>query len=225
MSNYIPTFTRYLYDVSLVESSLEMSLLAKNREEALFWAYELYHSGFQERIWKFVTVLYNKHYAKNHPRFKTRLSKIYAEWNETNNVCLLGNVVGTLAVWEPNEEDISKPRFIILYKEDRHTTKPVTTPARHYLKQVSNYVVQFCNNIDTIILRNIREAYLGKDWLYYCSKTPIWEERIRSAGGIVDDEKMCVDFVSDDALESFYDDWGLEPDEQPEHIHIIHGII
>jgi hypothetical protein len=224
MTSYIPIFTRYLYDVSLVERSLELSLLAKNREEALYWAYELYHSGFQEYVWQLLFTLYNKHYSAIYPQLKMRLSKIHAEWCETHNVCLLGNVVGTLVVWDPNEKDSSKPRFNILYKEDRHATKPVITPVRHYLKHVSNYSVRPCN-IDPTILQNIREAYLGKDWLYYCSKTPVWAERIHSAYGIVNDEKKCVEFENDDALESFYDKWGIEPDEQPDHIHVMHGII
>ena len=215
-----PTFTRYLYEVDLVKQSLELSLIDKNREESLFWAFELYYSGFQEEIWQFIMRLYETHYQKYHMQFKTRLDSIYAEWKETGNACLLGTVVGTLAVWEVGKV-IEKRQFIILYRDTRHITHPVTMPTRHYLKQVSQFAIRL---YDTNISENIREAYLGKDWLYYCSKTPIWEERIRAFNGIVDDEKKCVEFADDDSLESFYENWGFEPDEQPVEIHAMHGV-
>ena len=41
-------YTRCLYDKKAVEFSLLIALLDRNREEALFWTYELYHSGFKE---------------------------------------------------------------------------------------------------------------------------------------------------------------------------------
>ena len=216
----IPIFTRYLYEVNQVKQSLELSLLDKNREESLFWAFELYYSGFQEETWQFIMRLYETHYQKYYMQFKTRLDKNYAEWKKTGDVCLLGTVVGTIAVWELKHIDEKRP-FIILYRDTRHVTRPVIAPVRHYLKQVSQFAIRI---YDTDVSENIREAYLGKDWLYYCSKTPIWEERIRAFGGTVDDEKKCVEFADDDALESFYDNWGFEPDEQPTEIHAMHGV-
>ena len=49
-------FTRYLYEKEEVEIALLLSLLYKKEEESLFWAYELFYSGFilelQQLIWK-----------------------------------------------------------------------------------------------------------------------------------------------------------------------------
>ena len=39
-------FTRYLYIKQDVETGLILSLLDKDKERSLFWAYELFHSGF-----------------------------------------------------------------------------------------------------------------------------------------------------------------------------------
>jgi len=217
-------FTRYLYELSFVESSLELSLLEKKREEALFWVYEIYHSGFKIHAWQFTIALYNAHYLKHYSKFKARLDKLYAEWRETGNDCLLGTVVGTLASWNPNQVT-NKRHLIILYKEDRHVTKSAIVQPYHYLKQISKYAVRFNEHVDLDVLQEVREAYLGQDWLYYCSKTPIWQERIFSANGIVNDEKRCVEFINDVALESFYNMWGFEPDEQPADIHILRGIL
>jgi hypothetical protein len=49
-------FTRYLYVKDEVEVALLVSLLNKN-EDAIFWAFELYFSGFETELlnlfWKF----------------------------------------------------------------------------------------------------------------------------------------------------------------------------
>ena len=42
-------FTRYLYDESSVSRSLVSALLKQNEDEALFWAFELYWSGFHKK--------------------------------------------------------------------------------------------------------------------------------------------------------------------------------
>jgi hypothetical protein len=68
-------FTRYLYEKAEVEISLFLSLLSKKEEEALFWGYELYYSGFQndliDQLWK----IYYDFYASLNPGFYTYLSK------------------------------------------------------------------------------------------------------------------------------------------------------
>ena len=44
------TFTRYLYLKEEVEVALLVSLLNKDKERALFWAYELYYSGLANEL-------------------------------------------------------------------------------------------------------------------------------------------------------------------------------
>ena len=72
---------------------------------------------------------------------------------------------------------------------------------------------------------DLREAYLGGDWLYYCRNTPIWAERIAKYGGICREDAKTVAFKSDDDLEAFYEAWGFEPDEQSREMHLKHGVI
>ena len=284
-----PIFTRYLYEFNLVKYSLQQSIIEKKREEALFWAYELYHSGFREEVWEYVRQVYLQYwaiperimrvgiegfskrsgvettegsflgeYSASNPLFYTRIVKMYDRWKETDDVCLLGTVVGTLAVWDREEDKNTgttpSKQFIILYKDDRHQTIPVNFPPRHYLKQVSKYPIR------GRLTAAERDAYLGTNWLYYCAKTPIWETRIREYRGTIlernhslsfEDKSSLVTspfgsprtptlilrsgvlangekegevaFNTDDDLESFYDKWGLEPDEQSLEMHTIHG--
>ena len=43
-------FTRYLYEKDEVKVALITSVLNKNCEEAQFWGYELYYSGFKKEL-------------------------------------------------------------------------------------------------------------------------------------------------------------------------------
>ena len=243
-----PQFTRYLYERRQVQYSLQMALMDKKREESLFWAYELYHSGFKDEVWQFVIEIYLQHYATYNPRFRTRLDSFYAEWQKTNDVCLLGTVVGTLACWDCDKrEDKKQPtkKFLILYKEDRHQTILVTYPARKYLQQVSKFPIRIQTTQNAELLRpssfrpqadkgapapfetptpQNAELLLRQNWLYYCAKTPIWMSRIKEGRGFIQETTQTVEFNTDDDLEEFYDKWGFEPDEQSMEMHRIHGI-
>ena len=219
-----PIFTRYLYEFNHVKHSLLESIREKQREESLFWAYELYHSGFQEEVWQCVRGLYSKCSRS----IELRFDKFYAEWKATCDACLLGTVVGTLAVWEPDpekreEQAAQKPtkKIIILYKEDRHQNVVVNCATRNYLKLVSRY------SLRGRLSAAERDAYLGPYWLYYCAKTPLWESRIQEGGGKIfesEGEEGRIEFETDDLLEAFYERWGFEPDEQSLETHQLHGI-
>lgn len=68
-------FTRYLYENEEVEIALMLSLLHKKEEQALFWAYELYYSGFQKGLIDFIWTIYYDFYATMNPGFQTYLLK------------------------------------------------------------------------------------------------------------------------------------------------------
>ena len=215
-----PIFTRYLYEKTQVEESLLESMLEKQREESIFWAYELYHSGYKQETWQFVMNIYLQYYANviSNQKYKLQLEKYYIDWLHSRMDCLLGTVVGTLAHWdnEKTTNNEKKRQFIILYKEDRHQTMDAVFPARHYLKYVTAFPIRKSKtDLD------ISESYLG-NWLYYC-RTPIWKERIESFGGRIEENDEVV-FETDEQLEEFYDRWGFEPDEQSMQMHNAHGV-
>jgi len=224
-------FTQYWYEQQKNQNNLQMALMEKKREESLFWAYELYHSGFKDEVWQLVIEIYLQHYETYNPRFRTRLDSFYAEWQKTNDACLLGTVVGTLACWDCDRGEDKQPtkRFLILYKEDRHQTIPVTYPARKYLQQVSKFSVRTPTIPELPRPSSFRpqaelQLLLHQNWLYYCAKTPIWVSRIEEGRGFIQENTQTVEFNTDEDLEEFYDKWGLEPDEQSMEMHRIHGI-
>lgn len=70
--------TRYLYETTHVHRSLVWALLDRNRDEALFWAYELYFSGLQEDLFNFLWEAYQRFYQEATPELGQTLGALYA---------------------------------------------------------------------------------------------------------------------------------------------------
>jgi len=71
-SNFV--FTRYLYEKEEVKLSLLFSIL-KRKEEATFWAYELYYSGFKDELKDLFWQIYYDFFATLNPAFNIYLLK------------------------------------------------------------------------------------------------------------------------------------------------------
>jgi hypothetical protein len=67
-------FTRYLYIKEEVKLSLLVSILQKN-DDAIFWAYELYYSGFKHELFNFIWKIYYDFFATLNPNFGAYLFK------------------------------------------------------------------------------------------------------------------------------------------------------
>ena len=65
-------FTRYLYLKDEVKLALLVSLLKKS-DDAIFWAYELYYSGFKTELFEFIWHIYYVFYATLNPSFEAYL--------------------------------------------------------------------------------------------------------------------------------------------------------
>ena len=63
-------FTRYLYIKNEVEISLLSAILNKKNDESLFWAFELYYSGFTNDLLYLIWRIYFEFYATLNPTFE-----------------------------------------------------------------------------------------------------------------------------------------------------------
>jgi hypothetical protein len=73
-------FTRYLYEKEEVKIALLTSILNKKLEESLFWAYELFYSGFTHELTELFWKMYYDFYATMNPSFeKFLLNKLLIE--------------------------------------------------------------------------------------------------------------------------------------------------
>ena len=71
-------FTRYLYVKDEVEISLLVSILNKS-DDSLFWAYELYYSGFKSELFDMIWKIYYDFFSTLNPTFESYLLKKHKE--------------------------------------------------------------------------------------------------------------------------------------------------
>lgn len=103
-------FTRYLYIKDEVRISLLVSLLNKS-DNALFWAYELFYSGFQHELFKFIFEIYYDFYYILNPSFEQFLFTKYIESQGELSDILLGSLIQNL-LYRPFNLDVFMLRQI-----------------------------------------------------------------------------------------------------------------
>jgi hypothetical protein len=98
-------FTRNLYEKGSVYYSIWYSLLNKDREQAKFWTYELYYSGFKKEFFKYIWKIYYCYYAYNNPKFEKFLLRRTLEWFEDEDKdWIIGNIIDNLCLREVSLE-------------------------------------------------------------------------------------------------------------------------
>ena len=234
-------FTRYLYLKVEVKQSLMMSLLDHNYDESLFWAYELYFSGFETEAFEYLYILYEDLYELKNPGLKKYINAVIDNWGKNkNHHWLLGSIVMTLCSrnyslenfvckffkvkceQKPTDNNNNKQNFIINLKEsdiEKYKTR-ICEPHKAYKVLTEVCIYPLRKNIvklfETFIPPNIKELY-WYHWLYYAAKSPVWQNRIIQYNGKINHENLSVEFSDEDEekMVEFYSLWGYEPDEQP----------
>lgn len=75
MSTSNIVFTRYLYLLDDARLALVGAILGREKEQALFWAYEIYFSGFYEEVLATLWDCYYNFYAVDHSTIEAAISK------------------------------------------------------------------------------------------------------------------------------------------------------
>lgn len=106
MSASLLILTRYLYvkeevAISIINSMLELDPVA------IFWAYELYHSGFQEETFEIIFKTYYYLFASLNPDVESFLHEKLAEWRTApeTNAYVINDIMQTLLI-RPYDTDV-----------------------------------------------------------------------------------------------------------------------
>ena len=163
-------FTRYLYEKDEVKLSLVLCILNKKEEEAIFWAYELYYSGFHnELVGVFWSLYYDFYYTMN-PSFEkylqTRLKKNLAL--DTDSVNYISMIVNNFMI-RPHTMDV----FML---------KQIVEICDFDKADIQDYITSSEKNID-IMRRELITALRTKDFMMMASLIliDIKDEHIDSA--------------------------------------------
>ena len=148
-------FTRYLYEKDEVKMALVVCILNK-KDEAIFWAYELYYSGFQSELVAVFWSLYYEFYYTLNPSFEkylqTRLKKNLAL--ETDSVNYISMIVNNFMI-RPHNMDIFMLKQILDICDFDKT-------------DIQDYITNPENNI-AIMRRELISAMRTKDFMMLAS--------------------------------------------------------
>jgi len=209
-------FTRYLYIKSNVIKSLQVAIEMYDYESALFWAYELYYSGFEYEVFDILFTIYESRYAKDHPKMGEYMKKKKNEYIDasTNKKDTIVATIIKNMMKKNDIPEINNPRFVAIQESqiDRYKTKELTHDNWKYLSIVcekSVFKIKMSKKTETKILDIFRDK-----WLFCASFSPIWKKRIHEYNGKIIGRTSDIIFDSDDDFDKFYDRYNYETDEQ-----------
>ena len=149
-------FTRYLYEKDEVKLALILCILNKKAEEAIFWAYELYYSGFQSELTDVFWSLYYDFYYTLNPSFEkylqTRLKKNLAL--DTDSVNYISMIVNNFMI-RPHSMDIFMLKQIVEICDFDKT-------------DIQDYITSKGNNLE-VMRREMISALRTKDFMMLSS--------------------------------------------------------
>lgn len=197
--------TRYLYLKSGVLNSLENSILKNQYEESLFWAYEIYFSGFEEEIVEFLFGMIERYY-KNFPKLTNFLKKKGKEKKEET----IGTIIKNLCLRNHlSIEGTNRQVYVVINNDGiNHVRTNEISPCWKTLQNRCIY-----DGIKGVEVDGLLHSFRD-DWLFYACFSPIWKNRFLENNGTIDIQKKSVMFKNDNDLEKFYNKYGYEPDEQ-----------
>ena len=99
-------FTQYLYIKEEVRLALLVSILNKS-DDAIFWAYELYYSGFKHELLNLIWRIYYDFFATLNPAYESYLLKKHKELlsNDQYNERIISSIINDL-LFRPFNSDI-----------------------------------------------------------------------------------------------------------------------
>jgi len=212
-------FTKSLYLKSGVRDSLEYTLFHEDPKtslnEALFWGFEYYDSGFQDECIDYLIGCRIPFYMTQCEGFLKFAKKKGKEWKKTRDPIILATLVKNILSTRihPNAR-----RFLGAKPDDVPIPIDVTkTNPRLALQKLCKYKIHVSTPTDETVL----EIFRGSDWLYYTKECPIWNNRVSEFGGkyIDDVKKVSFENTDKDQEEEFFQKYGYEPDEQSVEIY------
>lgn len=229
-------FTRYLYNKVEVKQSLFIALLNRRLDESMFWAYELYFSGFTTDVFEYIINVYREIYSLLNPKLVLFIEKMLIAWSDDKTRdWTIGSIITTLINREydinnfvdiylgvkcsENQFNRNQKRKFLITLNDNHIDKyrTITGKPEKILETACRFSIHkeynklFHINVPT---RDVLKENYYYHWLYYSLDTPVWRNRIFKHKGKLNHEKKTIEFEDEDNLQHFYSNWGYYPDEQ-----------
>jgi hypothetical protein len=203
--------TRYLYNKDTVIDSLRQSIDKSHYKESVFWAYELYYSGFQLEVIKLLLEIYENKFSQNHPKLGIYIRRKI----DSNCPECIATVIKNLTMKSPDVAESEQTKFVNV-KEHHvidYQTKELSTICNwKFLPTVCEYRViskKYTKLQEAKLLDIFRSS-----WLFHASFSPIWRDRISAYRGKIDKKNQTIIFENENDFEEFHDRYSYDSDEQ-----------
>ena len=172
-------------------------LKKKDYDESLFWAYELYFSGFQQDVLDCLEEIYARDFKENHHKLGIYINKKIVELEGKPE--LVATIIKNLTMKCGDLLESPKSKFVNV--KEHHIT-------RYYTREPMEGVLKW-KFLKEVCLYGVsgKGEEMVEDWLVYARQTPIWQERLAEYNGL-------IVFDDEDNEEAFYDRYDYEFDEQ-----------
>lgn len=210
-------FTRCLYLKKGIIESLKKKITLCHINDSLFWAYELYESGFEEEV---MNILYDHAISllgEKSPFIPFILKK--KKEKKQDRVVIATIVKNLILEYQKKLVNKSESKRFIAAKYDEiipFVNMDYNVPHYRKLRKMCNCQIDY-NYLTIDEAYEVLDAFRN-DWLKYAVKSPIWKKRIEEFGGIIQRDGSVL-FSDDDTTEDFYKIYGYEPDEQKVEIY------
>ena len=213
------------FEIENVKETIQELLVLGNHVNIAFYILEIVEERNMENILNIIiehfnkdkeqskiVTLWNKIKALSDPR-TILLSYVFRFYSEQHKIKTGKNIYIVV-----NDEDVVLYESIEVDLSYLKELKREKLVARKILKNAYLYAIDSSKWLNLFKLKrdklNIIDAYYYK-WLYYASQSPLWASRICEFKGVIDNETHSIEFEDEDDLQSFYSNYGYEPDEQP----------
>lgn len=140
--NQEPIFTRYLYIKEEVAVALLASLLNKDKDQALFWAYELHYSGFTQELLDILWRLYFEFYAVLNPALAVYLLAKQKE-NEKTPIMLIAIIINNLIIRKFNLDVFFLKEVACNFEADPDDLPPLSDCfALNNYEAIAHYIIE-----------------------------------------------------------------------------------
>lgn len=151
-------FTRYLYLKEEVRYALVTSILLRERDKALFWGFELFHSGFEDEVFDLLWKMYYDFYATLNPTLEKYMARKYFDPAIKRDLALASIIINmsskpcTTDVFMMRLNPKREPDYNIKWLEMRDYTK------------LANYIMHVDLSRRTNIINNVLEHFGETKW-------------------------------------------------------------
>lgn len=153
------SLSKNLYIVDELKWAFIDAILNKRMNEAIFWMYEYYESGYRKESWQLLFATYISFYYKNYSNYYNKLIKMYEKWKKDENFDIVLDLIYRFNLWGRKNTEL----FEIVIKCLKCKEVSIEVDDKTYKRCDVNKELMYGNLVRSLEVQNYRNL-----WFYIC---------------------------------------------------------